>query len=68
MHNYDPYFYAQQIPPTVTHWGSTTDIKALNDWMDAIEKWSETKGLPVYYGRTIAIKVTIATCVPTVIL
>jgi endoglucanase len=51
IHNYDPFQYALQNPPTVHNWGSDSDIKALNDWMDSIVSWSKKKGLPIYYGE-----------------
>jgi endoglucanase len=51
VHNYDPYFYAQKIPPTVHSWGSAADIAALHGWIGAIKNWSTVKGLPIFYGE-----------------
>jgi hypothetical protein len=47
IHNYDPYFYAQQIPPSVAKWGSAADIAALNSWM--VRCWKPYKAQPEVY-------------------
>ena len=50
IHNYDPYNYAG-ANPSIFEWGSQEDVDTLNEWMDQIGNWSESKNVPIYYGE-----------------
>jgi endoglucanase len=50
VHMYDPYKYAGPSP-SVSAWGSDSDVAALESWMAALSAWSAAKGLPVFLGE-----------------
>ena len=52
VHSYDPYGYTWKVPGiNIPTWGSASQIAAMNSWMDSLEQYSKTKGLPIYYSE-----------------